>query len=139
MDVTTVGMAVAAEDPTASAAWFTDHFGFQVGVDLGWYVSTQHAGHANLSLDFLRRDNEAWPEAARGTAVSGTLLAFLVDDVDAEHRRLAAAGLAVVLPLVTEPWGQRRFQVAAPDGLVVEVLQMVAPDQAWLADNGIAG
>ncbi|MFI7604301.1 anthrone oxygenase family protein [Micromonospora sp. NPDC049366] len=26
---------------------------------------------------------------------------------------------------MTEPWGQRRFQVAGPDGLLVEVLQAV--------------
>jgi uncharacterized glyoxalase superfamily protein PhnB len=47
-----------------------------------------------------------------------------VDGVDAEERRLRRAGLEIVLPLVTEPWGQRRFQVAAPDGVVVEVVQM---------------
>lgn len=43
------------------------------------------------------------------------------------------------MPLVTEPWGQRRFQVLGPDGLRVEVLQSVAPDPQWLADNGLAG
>ncbi|MFY0536280.1 VOC family protein [Nannocystis pusilla] len=72
-----------------------------------------------------------------GKPVAGSLLAFLVADVDAEHERLSRAGLEIVLPLVTEPWGQRRFQVAAPDGLFVEVLQSVAPDPAWLAANGL--
>ncbi len=49
--------------------------------------------------------------------MAGTLLAFLVADVDAEFERLRTAGLDVVIPLVIEPWGQRRFQVAGPDGL----------------------
>ncbi|GAA1632243.1 VOC family protein [Catellatospora bangladeshensis] len=136
MKFTLVGMAVAAESPAASAAWFAEHFGFVVGVDLGWYVNTQHAEHPNLSLDFVQRDHASWPEATRGRTVAGTLLAFLVADVDAEHARLSAAGLEVVLPPVTEPWGQRRFQLAGPDGLLVEVLQSVAPDPRWLADNG---
>jgi catechol 2,3-dioxygenase-like lactoylglutathione lyase family enzyme len=136
---TLVGMAVAAEDPAASAAWFTMHFGFKAGVDLGWYVSTQHPDHPNLSLDFVDRGHESWPAVTRGKAVVGTLLAFLVTDVDAECERLRAAGLNVVMPLVTEPWGQRRFQVAGPDGLLIEVLQPVAPDPQWLADNGLAG
>ncbi|MBA2945178.1 VOC family protein [Streptomyces himalayensis] len=134
-----VGMAVAAEDPARSAAWFSAHFGFKVGIDLGWYVNTQHPEHPSLSLDFVQRDHESWPEATRGKAVVGTLLAFLVEDVDVEHERLRAAGLEVVLPLVTEPWGQRRFQVAGPDGVLVEVLQTVAPDPQWLAANGLAG
>lgn len=67
---------------------------------------------------------------------AGTLLAFLVDDVDAEEKRLREAGLDIVLPLVTEPWGQRRFQVMGPDGLVVEVLQAVDPSPGWLAEYG---
>jgi uncharacterized glyoxalase superfamily protein PhnB len=138
MQFTLIGMAVAAENPTASAAWFVEHFGFAVGVDIGWYVNTQHPEHQNVSLDFIQRDHESWA-AARGKAVAGTLLAFLVADVDAEFERLNAAGLDVVLPLVSEPWGQRRFQVAAPDGLLVEVLQRVAPDPQWLADNDLAG
>jgi uncharacterized glyoxalase superfamily protein PhnB len=139
MQFTLIGMAVAAEDPAASAAWFTEHFGFTVGIDLGWYVNTQHADHQNVSLDFVQRDHQSWPQATRGGNVVGTLLAFLVADVDAEFARLDAAGVEVVMPLVTEPWGQRRFQVAGPDGLLVEVLQMVAPDPQWLADNGLAG
>jgi uncharacterized glyoxalase superfamily protein PhnB len=139
MQFTLMGMAVAAQNPAASAAWFATHFGFAVGIDLGWYVNTQHADHPNVSLDFVQRDHESWPEATRGKPVVGTLLAFLVTDVDAEFARLSAAGLEVVMPLVTELWGQRRFQVAGPDGLLVEVLQVVAPDPQWLADNGLAG
>ncbi len=139
MQFTLMGMAVAAENPTVSAAWFAEHFGFKVNIDLGWYVNTQHADHPNVSLDFVQRDHESWPEATRGRNIVGTLLAFLVADVDAEFERLAPAGLTVVLPLVTERWGQRRFQVAGPDGLLVEVLQAVAPDPQWLADNGLAG
>ena len=137
MRFTLVGMAVAAENPTASAAWFADTFGFRIAVDLGWYVSTQHPDHPNLSLDFVVRDHPSWPEKTRGKSVVGTLLAFLVSDVDAEHARLTDAGVEVVMPLVTEPWGQRRFQVAAPDGVLVEVLQAVTPDPAWMATNGL--
>ncbi|GIE88660.1 VOC family protein [Actinoplanes regularis] len=136
MKFTLVGMAVAATTPATSAAWFAEHFGFVVGIDLGWYVNTQHGEHPNLSLDFVQRDHESWPEATRGKNVVGTLLAFLVADVDAEYARLSEAGLEVVKSLVTEPWGQRRFQIAGPDGLLVEVLQTVAPDPQWLADNG---
>ncbi|MET8281278.1 VOC family protein [Micromonospora sp. NPDC005174] len=139
MQFALIGMAVAAQNPTESAAWFADHFAFKVGIDLGWYVNTQHPDHSNLSLDFVQRDHESWPEATRGKEIAGTLLAFLVADVETEYARLAAAGLTVVMPLVTEPWGQRRFQVAGPDGLLIEVLQRVAPDPRWLAENGLAG
>jgi uncharacterized glyoxalase superfamily protein PhnB len=137
MQVTMVGAAYAAKDPAGAAAWFAEHFGFAVNIDLGWYVNTQHPQHPQLSLDFVRRDHESWPEATRGREINGALLAFLVEDVDAEHERLAGAGLEVVMAPVTEPWGQRRFQVAGPDGLLVEVLRPVAPDPEWLKANGL--
>lgn len=133
-----VGVAFMADDPRASARWFVDHLGFTVNIDIGWYVNTQHEGLTNVSVDFVQRDHESLSDALRAKQVSGTLLAFLVDDVDAEERRLREAGLDVVLPLNTEPWGQRRFQVNGPDGLVVEVLQMVPPDPQWLAEHGLA-
>jgi uncharacterized glyoxalase superfamily protein PhnB len=139
MQFTIFGTALAAENPAAAAAWYAEHFGYRVGIDLGWYVNTQHPDHPTVSLDFVQRDHESWPAATRGRTVAGTLLAFLVADVDAEFARLSTAGPEVVLPLVTEPWGQRRFQVAAPDGVLVEVLQLVTPDPRWLADNGLAG
>ncbi len=136
MDIELVGLAIIAEDPAASAQWFVDHFGFTVIVDIGWYVDTQHAQHRNLSLSFVEGHHASLPDVLRGRQVAGTLLAFLVDDVDGEERRLGNAGLEVVLPLVTEPWGQRRFQVMGPDGLVVEVLQTVPPSPDWLAEHG---
>ncbi|PCC71718.1 Glyoxalase-like domain-containing protein [Nannocystis exedens] len=138
MQISLIGFVLAAENPTRSARWFEQHFGFKVGVDIGWYVHLQSEGHPNVSLDFVQRDHESWPVAARGKQVTGSLLALLVDDVDAEHERLSRAGVTIVLPLITEPWGQRRFQVAGPDGLFVEVLQRVEPDPAWLAAHGLA-
>ena len=60
------------------------------------------------------------------------------EDVEAEERRLRAAGQKVVLPLAREPWGQYRFQLAGPQGLFVEVLQRVPPDPQWLRDNDLA-
>jgi uncharacterized glyoxalase superfamily protein PhnB len=135
VDINLIGHALMAENPSTSAQWFADHFGFKINTNIGWYVNTQHPGHPNVSLDFVDRTHESSPDVLRGKQVAGTLLAFLVADVDAEERRLRAEGLEIVLPLVTEPWGQRRVQVQGPDGLVVEVLQVVAPDPEWLARN----
>jgi hypothetical protein len=59
MRVNAIGLAVMSNDPTAGAQWFVDHFGFEVRVDIGWYVNTQHDGHETFSLDFVRRDHES--------------------------------------------------------------------------------
>ncbi len=138
MQIELIGTAILCDQPRAAADWFIEHFGFELGVDIDWYVNVQHPRHRNHSLDFLASEHGSLPEGLRGHTVGGTLLAFLVEDVEAEERRLRAAGQKVVLPLAREPWGQYRFQLAGPQGLFVEVLQRVPPDPQWLRDNDLA-
>jgi catechol 2,3-dioxygenase-like lactoylglutathione lyase family enzyme len=135
VQVVQIGTAFAVGDPTAAGAWFAGQLGFTVLVDLGWYVSTQHPDREELRVDFVRRDHESWPEPT--DRVRGAMMALVVADVEAEHARMVSAGAEVLRPLVTEPWGQRRFQVAGPDGLVVELVQPVAPDPEWMAARGL--
>lgn len=132
-----VGFALSVRDPAGCARWFAEHFGFAVNIDLGWYVNTTSPDLAGVSLDFMASDSESWPEGVRGRGVSGAMVAFAVADVDAEAERLRQAGVDFALEVVTEPWGQRRLQVRGPEGVVVEVLQLVAPDPGWLAANGL--
>ncbi len=66
--------------------------------------------------------------------VAGVLLNFEVEDVDAEHDRLVRkAGLEELVPLRTEDFGQRHFIVAAPDGVLVDVITMTPPTEAYAA------
>ena len=44
------------------------------------------------------------------------------DDVDAVHTKAVGLGLQVVYPLTDEPWGVRRFFVADPNGVVINVM-----------------
>ena len=136
MQVTQLGAAFATPEPTAAGAWFARHLGFEVLVDLDWYVSTRHPDRQELRVDFVRHDHETWVEPTGG--VRGTMLAFVVPDVDAQHDRLVAGGVSILKPLVTEPWGQRRLQVAGPDGLVIELVQPVEPDPDWMAAQGLS-
>jgi uncharacterized glyoxalase superfamily protein PhnB len=137
MQVTQIGAAYAATDPTSAAGWFAEHLGFRTLVDLGWYTSSQHPEHEQLAVDFVRREHGTWPAAAGSDRTAGAMLALVVDDVDAAHARMTAAGVEVLAPLATAPWGQRRFQVAGPEGLVVELVQPVPPDPEWLAAQGL--
>jgi lactoylglutathione lyase len=57
-------------------------------------------------------DRVPWPQAE---------VAFFVEDVDAEHVRLRAAGVSVLAPPTDRPWGERTVHVADPDGNVVEL------------------
>ena len=47
-----------------------------------------------------------------------------VRDVDATHDVLRAAGVAIVRPPQTEPWGLREMWIADPDGVRIAVIEV---------------
>lgn len=53
-------------------------------------------------------------------------VAFTVDDVDVEYRRMQALGADVVEPPQTRPWGARNMCLRDPDGNRVYLRQLLA-------------
>lgn len=59
--------------------------------------------------------------------MSGVIINFKVDDVDAEHERLFPGGLPVLLPLRDEPFGSRHFIARDPNGVLLDVATPIPP------------
>ncbi|MGK8510137.1 VOC family protein [Nocardia asiatica] len=86
--------------------------GFREAMDLGWVVTM--ASPSNPTAQVLL----VGPEADRLQPD----MSVEVDDVDAAHAAVEAAGADIVYPLRDEPWGVRRFFVRDPSGTVVNVV-----------------
>ena len=72
-----------------------------------------------MNVVFLRTGLGTFkPDFVAGPAGQGLLIAFVVDDVDAEFARIAAEGASVVTEPETEPWGERYCQFVDPNGIV---------------------
>jgi predicted enzyme related to lactoylglutathione lyase len=85
-----------------------------------------------MSVGFSRRRFTEYHRncaaAATGAATAGTqdlrpevILDFLVDDVDAEYKRIRALGAEWVLPPTTQPWGNRNMIFRDPEGNLISV------------------
>jgi uncharacterized glyoxalase superfamily protein PhnB len=61
----------------------------------------------------------------REQRADGLLIAFVVDDIDAEYERLQSEGVPITTPIETEPWGERFFQVTDPNGVVLQLVQWI--------------
>jgi uncharacterized glyoxalase superfamily protein PhnB len=68
----------------------------------------------------------------------GLLLTLQTDDAAAEAARLQAAGVELSYPLTREPWGQWRFQVRDPSGLVLDIVEQVEPEAGFWDRYGAA-
>jgi uncharacterized glyoxalase superfamily protein PhnB len=128
--ITASAISLNVEDPVASAAFAQRHLGFREEMAADGFVSLAH-DEAGFNLIFLRTGLETFkPESMRGRHADGLLIAFVVDDVDAECARLQQEGATITTPLETEPWGERYFQLTDPNGVVVQFVQWVeAPPQ----------
>lgn len=123
-------------DVAATAAFYERHFGFEAVFTADWYVHLQsRESGAAVSLAILDCGHATIPAPSRGAPAAGVLLNFEVDDVDAEHRRLSAAGLTERLALRDEAFGQRHFIVQGPDGVLIDVIQLIPPSGEFAGQN----
>ncbi len=124
MEITASAVSLNVADPDASAAFVTEHFGFSTEMRGDGFHSLSRPD-AGFNLVFLRTGLSTFrPDAQKGSA-AGLLVVFVVSDIDADHRRLVEAGVAITTPLQTEPWGERFFQVTDPNGIVIQLVQWV--------------
>ena len=130
MHITRSALSLNVDDVTASAEFVKKHFGFTEEMAADGFVSLSRSD-AGFNLVFLRNGLPSFkPDSMKGHRADGLLVAFVVDDVDREYARLRAEGVPIVTPIETESWGERYFQVADPNGLILQLVQWVDPPQA---------
>ena len=79
-----------------------------------------------LGLYERARLSELIGREASGEGGPAVAVLFLVDDVDAEAKRLSAAGAEILAEPTDRPWGHRTLHVEDPDGNVVELAKEIA-------------
>jgi catechol 2,3-dioxygenase-like lactoylglutathione lyase family enzyme len=103
-------------DPVRSHAFYRDVLGLAVYREFG---PPEHPG----VVYFL--GNGLLEVSGRGErAPAGLELWLQVRDVAAEHDRLAAAGVRIVRPPRTEPWGLVEMWVEDPDGVRIALVEV---------------
>jgi catechol 2,3-dioxygenase-like lactoylglutathione lyase family enzyme len=117
--------------------FYMRHFRFRPLFTADWYVHLQSEEDAAVNLAVLAADHETIPPEGRGTA-RGVILNFEVEDVDAIHARLDAAGLPMLKPLTDEAFGQRHFITRDPNGVLIDVITPIPPS-AVFADSFAEG
>lgn len=126
MNVTSTAISLNVADVEASAGWVQQHLGFTVAMAADGFSSLNHKP-SGTNLIYLRTGLETFKPASAAGDANGLLVVFTVDDIDAQYERLRAEGVEVVTPIETEPWGERYFQMADPNGIIYQLVQWVEP------------
>lgn len=117
-------------DVAGTSAFYRQHFGFRALFESDWYVHLQQRQDAAVNLAILRYDHDTIPEGGRGET-RGLILNFEVEDVDAEDARLRAQGVPVVKSLRDEPFGQRHAIFRDPNGVLIDVITPIPPEEGF--------
>ncbi|MFJ8298753.1 VOC family protein [Streptomyces sp. NPDC094447] len=126
MNVSASTLSLTVADVDASREFFTTHLGYQVAMAADGFASLSREDAA-VDIVLLRRGTEVLPPEQRDRQAGGLIVAFTVTDLATEEARLRAAGAPITMPLREEPWGERLFQLTDPNGVVVQLVEWVAP------------
>ncbi len=113
----------------ASRDFFVRHLGFEVVFEASWFVllARDSTEGGTTSIAFMAPDHPSRPPGPEVFSGQGLLLTLQVDDARREEARLRAAGVEIVYAVQHEPWGQVRFQVRDPSGLVLDIVEQAEP------------
>jgi uncharacterized glyoxalase superfamily protein PhnB len=126
MRITASATALNVDDVPASTAFLVDHFGFRTEMAADGFASLTR-DDAGMNVIFLSTGLPTLPADQRDERAAGLILAFTVDDLDGELARLQAEGVTITMPLTSEDWGERAFQVRDPNGVVVQLVDWNGP------------
>jgi predicted enzyme related to lactoylglutathione lyase len=111
VEVLSSRVLLAPADLSAAVRWYTEVLGLRVYREYGAAGTVAGVvlflGGGFLELTGPRAGGRAGPDVA---------LWLQVPDVDAEHARLASAGVEVLAAPESMPWGLRECWIADPDG-----------------------
>lgn len=107
--------------------FYVEHLGFTVTFEATWFVLLTAAGDRGLSIAFMSPDHPSAPPGPEEFDGRGMILTLQVADAAAEYERLRARGVAIHHPLTDELWGQRRFLLRDPAGVLLDIVQQAEP------------
>jgi uncharacterized glyoxalase superfamily protein PhnB len=119
--ITSTAVSLNVDDVPASSGFLARHFGFREEMAADGFASLTRED-AGVNVVFLRRGLPTLPADQRDVTAAGLILAFVVDDLEGELRRLQDEGVAITMPLTVEEWGERAFQVRDPNGVIVQLV-----------------
>ena len=113
MTVLRIVANIAADKVPDIRKFYSDLFGLDTVMDLGWIVTLASGETAATQISILS-------EGGSGAPVPD--VSIEVDNVDEVYRRAKEIGCKLVHDLTDEPWGVRRFFITDPTGKVLNVL-----------------
>jgi predicted enzyme related to lactoylglutathione lyase len=117
-----VSVRYLVEDVGASVDFYTQHFGFTVGISSPAFADVTRGNLRLLLSGPLSSAGHAMTDGERPVPGGWNRIHLIVEDLDAEMARLSAEGVAFRNEVVSGPGGSQALAVD-PSGNFVELFQ----------------
>ena len=119
---------IRSNDPAASAAWYTEHFGAILlssrEVMPGTITITMDTGSpVRLNISSQREGESQERAVADINRLGLEHYGFDTDDIEADIAHFEAAGVRVVMPITEVGSGSKIAYIEGPDDVVIELVQ----------------
>jgi len=114
---------ISSARPRETADFFVSLLNFEIVMDAYSVITLASPASPLAQVNILSMEGE--PPPARPVeypAPRPPQISFDVDDVDAVWAAAVERGLDIRYPITDEEWGVRRFFVAEPNGLVINIM-----------------
>ena len=106
---------IVTANPDLCREFYSEFLGLRVAMDMGWIATYVSPDNPTAQISVLKGE-------ATSTDKPLVSLSVEVADVDLAHQEAVRRGYSILYPLTDEPWGVRRFHVADPNGLVINIM-----------------
>lgn len=119
MSIRRVVPNIKAHQYEESRTFYTDFLGLDLAMDLGWIMTFVNSDNPTAQVSVLTADPSGFHPH----------VSVEVTDVDSLYATAVAAGLDIIYPVTDEPWGVRRFFVADPNGIIINIVSHQAANK----------
>lgn len=121
----TVGNMAASRD------FYVKHFGLGVIFEADWVAMLGDLDTGKIAIGFMTPDHPTNPPGPEVFGGKGMIVTFQVKNAAKTCAALKEQGVKIFYDLKEEPWGQRRFTLTDPSGVIVDVVEQTRPAEGY--------
>ena len=118
------------DDIQLARSYYVNNFSFDVAFSNEWYLHL--VSNNGIQVAFMLPNQETQPGIFHAkTNGEGVIFSIEVENADIALKKAKENALDIVLDIKSEDWGQRHFAVKDPNGLYIDVVQAIAPNEDY--------
>ncbi|MCW8929065.1 MAG: VOC family protein [Gammaproteobacteria bacterium] len=115
---------------TEIKSFYLNNFGFNVAFENKWYIHL--ISQSGVQIGFLLQNQPTQPQIFHNSFNGdGFILSLEVSDAEKSYLEAKEKKLNIVLELKSEDWGQYHFCVQDPNGVNIDIVQAIEPEEEY--------